>query len=144
MDSKKEFQSGKYFITIFSLFIILHIILICSLRIYPFIDLPNHLSEATILRYYNDGTNEFSKFYSIHLFPKPNIFHMVFCSLKIFPSPEAGNTLFYSLYVLLLPLSILLVIKKIGGNPWFSLLAFPFIYNYNVSCGLTEIPFYYP
>ena len=129
--------SNKYCIIIFSLFIIIHLILICSLRIYPFIDLPNHLSEATILRYYSDLNNEFSKYYSIHLFPKPNIFHMVFCSLNIFPSPEIANKIFYALYVLLLPLSIFLVIKKMGGNLWFVILSFPFIYNYNVSCGLT-------
>lgn len=131
------FLMNKYFLIIFTLFIIIHIILISGLRLYPFIDLPNHLSEATILRYYNEKGNEFSKYYSIRLFPKPNIFHMVFCSLPVFPSPETGNRIFYSLYVILLPLSLFLVIKKIGGNPWFAILSFLFLYNYNVSCGLT-------
>ena len=133
------------FLIVFGLFIILHISLIYSLRLYPFIDLPNHLAEATIFKFYGMENNEFSDFYTVNIFPKPNIFHFIFCSLNIFPSVEMGNKIFYCIYLILFPMSILLVIKKLDGNPWFSILSFLLIYNYNVSCGLVgftiSIPF---
>lgn len=62
---------------------------------------------------------------------------MVFTSLKIFPSVEFGNKVFYIIYIIIFPLSSLLFINYIGGNKWFSLLSFLFIYNHNVHWGFT-------
>ena len=111
----------RIFILIFLILIILHSILMFSLRIYPFVNLPNHLSVATIYKHYGEETNQFNKFFSLDLPFKPNIFHIIFCSLKIFPSVEFGNKIFYFLFVILFPLSILLTITKVKGNKWVSL-----------------------
>lgn len=62
---------------------------------------------------------------------------MVFTSLKIFPSVEFGNKVFYIIYIIIFPLSSLFLINYIGGNKWFSLLSFLFIYNHNVHWGFT-------
>lgn len=123
-----------------------HIFLICVLRIYPFVDLPMHLASATIYRYFGEANNVFNQFYTIEkIFGQPNTFHLLFCGLKIFPSVEFANKLFYCLYVILLPISTLLVIKKVDGNPWFSVLSFLVLYNLNVSWGfvgfMISIPF---
>jgi hypothetical protein len=70
---------------------------------------------------------------------------MLFTSLKIFPSVEFGNKVFYIIYIIIFPLSSLVFVKYIGGNKWFSLLSFLFIYNHNVHWGFTgftmSVPF---
>ena len=106
-----------------------------STRLYPFLDAPNHLAMATIYRYYGEPTNQFASYYAIDTSLKPNVAHLFFCGSELFPSVEFANKVFYCLYMLLFPLSILLVIKKIGGNQWFSLLSFLFLYNINVMYG---------
>jgi hypothetical protein len=62
---------------------------------------------------------------------------MIFCSLKIFPSVEFANKVFYIIYIIIFPLSSLLLISYIRGNKWFSLLSFLFIYNHSVHWGFT-------
>lgn len=143
MDTK--LTKTYFFAAVFSTFIVLHIFVMFSLRIYPFVDLPNHLAAATIFKFYGSPTNHFSDYYAINTFPPTNVFHLLFCSLNIFPSVEFGNKMFYCLYVLLFPLSILMLIRKLGGNQWFSLLAFLLLYNYNLHWGFVgctiAIPF---
>jgi hypothetical protein len=123
------------FYIIFSLFILLHLFLILNQRIFPFVDNPLHLSEATILRYYDEPDNQFKEFYTIENKLAPNTFHLYFCSLKIFPSVEFANKFLYGLYIILLPISMFLIIKKLGGNLWYSLLSLLLLYNYNVIWG---------
>jgi hypothetical protein len=123
------------FLTLFLLFIGAHLLLVGTIRIYPFLDTPNHLAIATIYRYYGEPSNQFANYFTIDTFLKPNVFHLFFCGSNLFPTVEFANRVFYCLYVLLFPLSILLVIKKIGGNQWFSLLSFLFLYNINVLYG---------
>lgn len=122
----------------------LHAALLALSRLYPFTDLPNHLAAATIIRCYKDPGTDFSLFYALKLFPKPNVFHLLFCGLKVFPSVEAANRIFFCLYLVLLPLSTFLLIKKLGGNRWFSLLSFLFLYNYSTSWGFAGFVFSIP
>jgi hypothetical protein len=137
--------SNNTFTIIFLLFISQHVYLVASTRLYPFLDTPNHLAIATIYRYYGEPTNQFARFYTIDTFLKPNVFHLFFCGSRLFPTVEFANKVFYCLYVTLFPLSILLLIKKLGGNQWFSLLSFLFLYNINVLYGfngfIIAIPF---
>jgi len=149
--SKKEFMDSKIsskdklFLITFLLLISLHLLLISSIRIYPFIDLPMHLASAAIYGFYNDSNNVFNEFYYVKkLLGQSNIFHLLFCTLKILPSIELANKVFHCIYVILLPISMLLVIKKLGGNPWFSLLSFLMLYNFNVSWGFVGFTFSIP
>jgi len=104
-----------------------------------------HLASATIYRFSGKSDNLFNQFYYIKkLFGQPNNFHLIFCGLKIFPSVEFANKVFYSLYVILLPLSSLLLIKKMGGNPWFSLFSFLVLYNSNTMWGFVGFTFSIP
>ena len=123
------------FILIFTALIVLHVALINTTRLFPFTDLPNHLAAATIHRYHGEAGNSFQEFFSIERFPKPNVLHMLFCGLPIFPSVEFANRIFLSLYAAALPLSLLLLTRRFGGDTWFSLLAFPLLYNYSASWG---------
>lgn len=140
-------KPSKTFLYLFSALIVLQIITMWTPRIYPFVDVPNHLGLATIFRHYDEPDNHFNQFYEINTVLKPNTFHIYFTSLALFPSVEFGNKIFYCLYVLLLPVSVLLTIKKFRGNPWFAMLSFLFLYNYNVSYGFVgftiAIPFFF-
>jgi hypothetical protein len=129
---------------IFVALILLHIALINATRLFPFTDLPNHLAAATIHRYHGEAGNRFCEFFSLDLFPKPNVFHLFFCGLPIFPSVESANRVYLSLYAAALPLSLLFLIGRFRGDRWFSLLAFPLLYNYSVSWGFIGFLFSMP
>ncbi|MBD3219176.1 MAG: hypothetical protein GF310_12950 [candidate division Zixibacteria bacterium] len=125
----------RIFIIAFLVLIGLHLAMFLSLRILPFVDLPNHLAAATIVKNYDDSQNDFEQFFESDPNLRPNTFHLFLCSLDIFPSVEFGNKVFYALYIILLPLSVLFLIRKAGGDPWLSLLSFLMLYNYNVLWG---------
>jgi len=131
-------QKEKYiFYSIFVFFLLFNPILIFQQNLLPFVDLPNHLAEATIYRHYWDPGNQFSRFFSIDKMIDPNTFNLYFFSLKLFPDVETAAKFFYSLYSLMLPFSILLLLKKSGGNVWFSLFSFLYVYNFNTTWGFS-------
>ena len=125
-------QSGTQASTLVLVFIIVNVIILASIRLFPFIDLPNHLAEATIYKFYEPG-NLLAMYYEPTPWYFPNNFHTVFCSL--FPSVELGNKVFHILYVILLQVSVYLVVKQLNGNAWYGALAILFTFNYNVTFG---------
>jgi hypothetical protein len=129
-------RDEKIFWVVFVSLLIGHVGLIWLSRLLPFVDLPDHLATATIIRYYSDTTNHFKEYYSLgSFFAKPNLFHVLFCSLKIFPSVEWANRLYYSICVVSLPILALLIIRKLKGNVYFSLSSFLLTYNLNTCWG---------
>ncbi len=107
-----------------------------TLRLHPFVDVPNHLAAATIIRHAGEPGNVLADFYAVPTLFKPNAFHLAFCWLPIFRSAEAANAAFFCLYVLLVPLLTFLVIRDLDGEPWLALLSFLPLYNFNVCWGL--------
>jgi hypothetical protein len=114
-------------------FILINAVFLFSIPLLPFIDLPNHLSEAAIYKYHDEPGNVISQYYQPTPWYFPNTFHTVFCSL--FPTVEAGNKVFHILYIILLQVSLFLIIRQLKGNPWYGLLGILFTYNYNVTFG---------
>ena len=128
---------------LFILICIVHVLNISRLDVYPFTDLPNHLAEVTIFKFMDDLGNDFSSYYRSEIgLLKPNSFHIVFCAL--FRNIEIGNKLFHLLYILLVPICLCIMIRSIGGNLWFALLSFLFLYNYNIMWGFTGFAFAIP
>lgn len=119
------------------IFALVNAVIIIWSPLLPFIDLPNHLAEATIYRYYGEPGNSFSTYYQLVPWYFPNQFHIWFCSLSIFPTVEIGNKAFYVLYTTLLPLSIYLIVRALKGNLWISLLSFTLVFGYNVTYGFS-------
>jgi hypothetical protein len=128
-------HSRRLFLATFAALVALHVALLSTARLYPFIDLPDHLAAATIARDIGNGSNQFARYYAVQPFPLPNTFHLLFCGLTAFPSVEFANRLFFCLYAVLLPLSVLLIIRRAGGNEWFSLFSFLLMYNVDVTWG---------
>ena len=122
---------------VLALFILAHGLWMICLKILPFVDLPFHLAAATIYRYIGQPGNCFAEFYRIPTLLTSNVVHMVFTGSSLFPSVEFGNRVFYVLTVGLLPVSMLLLLRRIGGNAWFAVPALLFVYNFNVFWGFT-------
>lgn len=100
-------------------------------RLYPFIDLPNHLAEVAVYKW--EDTSVLGKFYSVDPGIHPSSLHYLFC--HFFDDIETGNRFYYMLYVLMLPCITLLIILKLGGNWRFALLSMMLIFNYNTMYG---------
>lgn len=137
-------KKNRLFLLCFGFVLFGHILAISLQNILPFIDLPNHLAVAAIYKYYNNPTNLFSQYYEIgNRLLNPNVFHTFFCNL--FPNVELGNKLFYIIYITLVAVFSLLIIERVKGNKWFSILAFLLIYNFSVNYGFVgytiSIPF---
>jgi hypothetical protein len=132
-----QFLRKHAFLSCFGALVAAHVLLVGSLRLYPFIDLPNHLAAATIYRYYGQPGVHFSSFYAVDVFLKPNVLHLLFCGSPILPSVELANKLFYCLYVALLPLSVYLLVKRFRGNHWLSLLSLLLLYHHSVTWGFS-------
>lgn len=137
-------REKRLFAALFVGMIALHVVLLLSARLYPFTDIPDHLAAATIVRHMGESSNPFAEYYRVDMFMKPNTFHVVFSSLAIFPSVEFATRIYFALYAALLPLSVLVAIRKLGGNPWFAFLSFLLLYNYNVSWGFVGFVFAIP
>jgi hypothetical protein len=129
LDEKKLFAAS------FASLVALHLVLVFTSRLFPFTDLPDHLAAATVARHIGEPGSPFAELYRVETGLRPNTAHMLFCALRTFPSVESANRALLALYAALLPLSVLLIIRKLGGNPWYSLLSFPLLYNYNASWG---------
>lgn len=127
-------STNRTVLIILAIVILINALLLFGVRLLPFIDLPNHLAEATIYKYAKPGTL-LGQYYTSVPWYYPNTFHTVFCSL--FPSVEFGNKTFYLLYVILLLASMYLIIKELKGNLWYGLLSILFIYSYNVTFGFS-------
>jgi hypothetical protein len=118
---------------IIALFVLVNAVFLFSMPLLPFIDLPNHLAEATIYRYYGEEGNVLAKYYKPTPWYFPNTFHTVFCNL--FPDVEVGNKLFHVLCIVLLQVSMFVTIRQLNGNLWYGLLGTLFTYNYNLTYG---------
>ncbi len=129
-------NARKVFLILFPTLLLVHEYILCSSRLFPFVDLPDHLATATIMRYFHAPGLVLSEYYSLGgLFLKPNSLHLLFCSWSLFPDVEFANRVWYALYAVLTPLSILLVIRAVGGSAFWALGSFLLMYNMNVSWG---------
>jgi len=135
-------KTDLIFVLVFGCLLGLHLWLFCSIRIFPFVDLPDHLASAVIYRDSGQSGNQFEEYFPFVLSPYAGTFPVLFMGSKIFPNVEYAFKIFHCLYLILLPLSIFLVIRKLDGNVWFSLLSFLFMYNYNVCWGMEAFAFF--
>lgn len=130
MSGTSSYRNVNYLVLAF---ILINAVFLFNTRLLPFIDLPNHLGEAAIYKYYGEPGNVIAQYYQPTPWYFPNTFHTVFCSL--FSTVETGNRIFHIVYVILLQLSLFLIIRQLKGNPWYGLLGILFTYNYNVTFG---------
>jgi hypothetical protein len=131
-------RTDKISLTLIFIFSAINIFWVYSLPVLPFVDLPFHLAESVIIKNFDNPALLFSRFFAIPTLIKSNIFYMYFCSLSIFPDVESASRVFYSLYILIFPLSVFVLIRTLKGNTAFSLLSFLFLINHNVHWGFVS------
>ncbi len=122
----------------------LYLLLTFLTRLFPYVDIPFHLAEATIYRYYQNPEFYFRDHYLVDYFFRPNIFHIAFTGSAVFPSVEFANKVYNAIYLVLFPVSVLALIWQLRGNVWFVLPSFLLIYNFNVSFGFVGFYFSIP
>lgn len=132
--ARKTFHRKAFWI-VFTVVLAMHLYTIGAQRLYPFLDMPNHLALASIYESYGESDNRFESFFSLKMFPRPNVVHTVFCGSPLFPDVEIANKVFYLIYAVLFVSAVILLIARCGGNVWYGLLAFLFLYNINVCYG---------
>lgn len=140
-------NNRRLFWIIFISLTIISLIPIWMSEFLPFVDYPQHLGVSHILHnYYTNSL--YSHYFQINFFPKCNIVHILILYLLnfILPVQIAGKVLL-SLYVFLLPFSLVFLIKSLDGNRWIALLSFLFIYNFSLMWGFNAyclaIPFFF-
>jgi hypothetical protein len=128
-------KSSHLMYILLGLLVAVNISNIFRLETLPFTDLPNHIAEAEILKD-SIGDRIYSDYYRARINAvSPNILHVLFCSA--FRDSEAGTRYFYSLFIILMPVSMVLLIRRSGGNSWFSVLSIALLFNYSTMWGFT-------
>jgi hypothetical protein len=111
-----------------------HISNVWRLRVYPLTDNPNHIAEAYLFQVLQDPQEPLRDDYSIHVTPlTPTTIHLYFTA--VFKDVELGNRIFYTLYMLLLPGALLLLVIQAGGDRWLALLSALLLYNFSMLWG---------
>ena len=113
---------------------LMHLSNIWRLQTYPFIDLPNHLSEAYLFRALSNPGDPLQRYYKdeVTIFT-PGILHTVFCAQ--FRDVETGNRVFYSVYLVVMLLGMVLLVRQVKGDLWVALLSMLMLYNFSTMFG---------
>lgn len=125
----------RVFWVVFVAVLAAHVWLVCSTRLLPFVDLPNHLAAATIYNHIDDDDTAYKRYYRVDDALQPNLAFVWWCGLPVFPSIEIGGRLYLALCLILLPVSVLFLLQLLRASPWFALLSFLLICNYNTAWG---------
>ena len=105
-------------------------------RFLPLVDLPQHLAFINILRNFHNPATDYSRTFSLHLFPQHNVLHLFLCyPLSFLFGVEGANRLFLTGYVILLPLAMLHLLNTLNARREFVFFSFLFIYNLNLLWG---------
>ncbi|MDP8222609.1 MAG: hypothetical protein P9L99_04560 [Candidatus Lernaella stagnicola] len=126
-------MNKRLFWLIFITLLVFHASLIGSRRLLPYTDLPNHLAIATAVRHADQSP--LAEAVVVDLRGKANSYFWNFCRLSCFTDVSAAARWYYILYALLLPLSVLAAIRRLGGNRWLAIGGFLLLYNFNVTWG---------
>jgi hypothetical protein len=129
-------RSRHALVAVWAVLLGLDLVALLPLRTWPFVDLPNHLAEATVFKYRNQPSLPLGRYYASAVsLEKPNIAHIVLCS--IFPSVEDGNRVLYGAYIVALPLLTLLIVRRLKGDVWVALLSQLLLWNFSVTWGFS-------
>ncbi|MBN1892912.1 hypothetical protein JW906_00375 [bacterium] len=136
LEQRDTRAGGTLFWIVFIALILLHAGIILSARFFPFVDLPIHLAFSTQYQCLQEPGHLYGDYYFLdRFFGQPNFFYTLFCAQPVFASVMAGHKVFMLFYIILLPLSVWALIRSLGGDPWYSLFAFLYIYNYSLMYG---------
>lgn len=126
-----------WFCIVFAALCLLYVIPIFIPRFLPFTDLPPHVSGVFTLAQYGNPAFALSDYYYVSNWFHPYMAHrlsMVFLSYLV-GSAELAVKLNVVLYLVAAPCLVLLLINRLGRNPWAAIIVFPLLYNYPFAYG---------
>jgi hypothetical protein len=120
----------NYELLLFLLLIAAHLIPVWSFKYFLTNDGPAHLYNAYILKSIG-GNTLFSDFFYLNANLEPNYLgHSILAGLMYIFPPFIAEKILLSLYIIGLPLSFRLLVKRVNANAGFiSFLVFPFVYS---------------
>lgn len=149
--SKKTFPESLsftqvYWIVLFSAGLFASLIPALTVKRYPFVDYPVHL---TLFDVFHDLLWKFSgsypKTFIIDWF-SPYLSNYLFTSLLCGSNPETSGIVTLIFYLFTFPLAFLYVLRELGSDYKNAILIFPLMYNFNLSWGflpfLFSLPFF--
>lgn len=125
---------------------LLHILPIWAFKYFPSQDGPCHIENSYMLLHYFGKNRDYSHYYDLNHDPVPNwLSHSMMAFLMLFLPPLIAEKMLLTIYVVLFIASILYFLKSVEKEKmFFSLLAFPFIYNYLLHMGFYNFAFSFP
>ncbi len=122
---------------------VLHLIPIWACKYFPTQDGPCHLENSYILLHYFDPDRVYKHYYDLNLDIFPNWFsHAFFVMLMRFVSPLIAEKVLLTIYMVAFVLTILYFLKSFGEERvFYSLLVFPFGYDYFMHMGFYNFSF---
>src|SRR6185295_9608151 len=128
----------------FSTLLVLHLLPLWVFPYFPTQDGPSHQSLVNVLRLYDRPEGAFLHDYFVRnpeKVPNEFVFYLMTEVLGFLPIPVTEKVLL-SVYVLLLPVSVLYALRAIDRrNAPLALLAFPFTYNFLLQMGFFNFCF---
>jgi hypothetical protein len=108
-------------------------------RLLPMLDTPNHLALARAWHSFHDASFKIADFYELRVKPLPYFlfYFSIHALMYLFPI-EVANKVFLSAYLLLFPLSVLVLTRVLKRSPWLALCAFPIAFNPNWIYGFSS------
>jgi hypothetical protein len=110
----------------------IHVGFVWALPYFPTQDGPSHVYNLVILRDLLLGGRDWGSYFSYQLHAVPNLgFNVITYPLLSVLSPFAAEKLFISIYMLLMGISVPILLRTFGRNPFpFAFLVFPVIFNF--------------
>lgn len=132
----KDVSSDDLFWPAFLLCAFLTVGLLWTVKYPPLVDLPQHAAQVKLWLLMEQGTSGYSDEYEWNSFaPYLSCYFAGRLLSAVFPVPIAMK-LFVTLAVLALPLAMLRVLRRTGGDRWWSLAGFALAFSFNFYWGL--------
>jgi hypothetical protein len=110
-----------------------------SQRLLPMLDTPNHLALVRGWHSFHDPAYKIADYYTLRIRPVPYfLFYLAIHLLLYLCSIEVANKIFLSAYLILFPLSVLVLARALRRSPWLALAAFPLAFNQNWIYGFSS------
>ncbi|MGZ3438926.1 MAG: hypothetical protein ACXVDD_05405 [Polyangia bacterium] len=118
---------------------ILALVPVWNQRLLPQLDSANHLALVRGWHNYHDPSYHIADYYNLRVRPVPYfLFYLTIHLLLFVCQIETANKLFLSAYLILFPISVLLLTRALKRSPWLALSGFILAFNQNWIYGFSS------
>jgi hypothetical protein len=96
----------------------------------PMTDLPEHMAQVAIWKHFDDPCQRFPEVFELNFVTPYLTGYMVVRAIAVFCTVTTATKIAVWLTIVLLPLALRALLRRGGGDEWYSLLGFPLAYGY--------------